>query len=94
MRNIVRCMAQCHELPAYDFCIQPHDRNVLSQVRDFQAIIGRETKVQCREAFGGLPDVLLACVGGGSNAIGMFHEFVVGNLPALPGIYHRSLASP
>jgi tryptophan synthase beta subunit len=47
------------------------------QVRDFQAIIGRETKEQCREAWGGLPDVLLACVGGGSNAIGLFHDFVV-----------------
>jgi tryptophan synthase beta subunit len=47
------------------------------QVRDFQAIIGRETKEQCRAAWGGLPDVLLACVGGGSNAIGLFHDFVV-----------------
>lgn len=47
------------------------------QVRDFQAIIGRETKVQCAEAWNGLPDILLACVGGGSNAIGLFHHFVV-----------------
>lgn len=46
-------------------------------MRDFQAIIGRETKEQCRAAWGGLPDVLLACVGGGSNAIGLFHDFVV-----------------
>lgn len=91
---MVRCMAQCHELTAHDICIQPHYSIVLSQVRDFQAIIGRETKVQCREAFGGLPDVLLACVGGGSNAIGMFHDFVVGSLPALPEIHHRSLAAP
>ena len=36
-------------------------------------VIGRETKVQCREAFGGLPDAVVACVGGGSNAMGMFH---------------------
>jgi tryptophan synthase beta chain len=45
-------------------------------VRDFQSVIGRETRVQCREQFGGLPDIVLACVGGGSNAMGIFHEFV------------------
>ena len=47
-----------------------------AMVRDFQAVIGRETRRQCQEQFGGAPDVLLACVGGGSNAIGLFHEFV------------------
>ncbi len=45
-------------------------------VRDFQAVIGQETRVQCQERWGGLPDILLACVGGGSNAMGLFHEFV------------------
>ncbi|MBE9178980.1 tryptophan synthase subunit beta [Oculatella sp. LEGE 06141] len=45
-------------------------------VRDFQAVIGEETRGQCQEKWGGLPDILLACVGGGSNAIGLFHEFV------------------
>ncbi|MFH7024174.1 MAG: tryptophan synthase subunit beta [Heteroscytonema crispum UTEX LB 1556] len=45
-------------------------------VRDFQAIIGKETRSQSLEKWGGLPDILLACVGGGSNAIGLFHEFV------------------
>eukprot|EP00891_Asterochloris_glomerata_P008241 jgi/Astpho2/8241/Aster-01329 len=45
-------------------------------VRDFQAVIGRETRQQCLEKLGRDPDVLLACVGGGSNAIGLFHEFV------------------
>lgn len=45
-------------------------------VRDFQAIIGRETRSQCQKVWGGLPDILLACVGGGSNAMGLFHEFV------------------
>ncbi|MFP4100802.1 tryptophan synthase subunit beta [Coleofasciculus sp.] len=45
-------------------------------VRDFQAIIGQETRRQCQEKWGGLPDILLACVGGGSNAMGLFHEFV------------------
>jgi tryptophan synthase beta chain len=45
-------------------------------VRDFQAIIGRETKRQCILQEGRLPDVLVACVGGGSNAIGMFYPFI------------------
>lgn len=45
-------------------------------VRDFQAVIGRETKAQCLEQLGRLPDVVVACVGGGSNAAGMFHPFV------------------
>ncbi len=45
-------------------------------VRDFHAMIGEETRAQCQEKWGGLPDVLLACVGGGSNAMGLFHEFV------------------
>jgi tryptophan synthase beta chain len=45
-------------------------------VRDFQAIIGKETRQQAWEKWGGLPDILLACVGGGSNAMGLFHEFV------------------
>ncbi len=45
-------------------------------VRDFQAIIGRETKQQIIEQTGHMPDVITACVGGGSNAIGMFYEFL------------------
>jgi len=45
-------------------------------VRDFHACIGREARVQCMEKFGSTPDVLLACVGGGSNAMGLFHEFI------------------
>ncbi|WP_288917012.1 tryptophan synthase subunit beta [uncultured Synechococcus sp.] len=52
----------------------PHPYPML--VRDFHAVIGEETKRQCAEAFGRLPDVLLACVGGGSNAMGLFHPFV------------------
>jgi tryptophan synthase beta chain len=47
-----------------------------AMVRDFQAIIGRETKQQCQEMAGKLPDALVACVGGGSNAIGLFHPFI------------------
>jgi tryptophan synthase beta chain len=45
-------------------------------VRDFQAVIGREAKRQCQEMTGRLPDALVACVGGGSNAIGLFHPFL------------------
>ena len=45
-------------------------------VRDFQSIIGRETKKQILEKEGRLPDVLIACVGGGSNAIGLFYDFI------------------
>ena len=45
-------------------------------VRDFQSVIGKETKEQFNEQVGGLPDALVACVGGGSNAIGLFHPFI------------------
>jgi tryptophan synthase beta chain len=52
----------------------PHPYPML--VRDFQSIIGREARAQCLAANGRLPDVLVACVGGGSNAIGLFHPFI------------------
>lgn len=45
-------------------------------VRDFQAVIGRETRQQIFEAEGRLPDIAVACIGGGSNALGMFYPFV------------------
>ncbi|WP_114238392.1 tryptophan synthase subunit beta [Dyella sp. C9] len=45
-------------------------------VRDFNAIVGREAREQVQEQFGRLPDVITACVGGGSNAIGLFHAFL------------------
>ncbi len=45
-------------------------------VRDFQSVIGRECRAQCLEKLGRLPDALVACVGGGSNAAGMFYPFV------------------
>ena len=47
-----------------------------AMVRDFQSVIGQETKAQILEAEGRLPDAVVACVGGGSNAIGMFHPFL------------------
>lgn len=52
----------------------PHPFPML--VRDFQAVIGRETKKQLLKAEGKLPDLLIACVGGGSNAMGLFNEFL------------------
>ena len=45
-------------------------------VRDFQSVIGKEAKEQFNNQVGGLPDALVACVGGGSNAIGLFHPFI------------------
>jgi tryptophan synthase beta chain len=45
-------------------------------VRDFHSIIGQETRIQCLEKWGSTPDILLACIGGGSNAIGLFNEFI------------------
>src|ERR1700723_386800 len=47
-----------------------------AMVRDFQSVIGHETRVQLREAEGRLPDSLVACIGGGSNAMGLFHPFL------------------
>ena len=52
----------------------PHPYPML--VRDFQAIIGKEAKLQHQQKTGKLPDALVACVGGGSNAIGLFYEFL------------------
>ena len=45
-------------------------------VRDFNAVVGREARAQMQQQFGRLPDMLVACVGGGSNAIGLFHAFL------------------
>ncbi|MGZ4818248.1 MAG: tryptophan synthase subunit beta [Terriglobales bacterium] len=50
-----------------------------TMVRDFQSVIGRETRSQIRRATGKLPNAIIACVGGGSNAMGIFHEFVKKN---------------
>jgi len=54
--------------------VGPHPYPLM--VRDFQSVIGRETRAQCLAAHGRLPDLIVACVGGGSNAIGMFHPFL------------------
>ncbi len=55
-------------------------------VRDFQSVIGRETREQSLAAFGALPDAIVACVGGGSNAAGMFYPFVEDERVRLVGV--------
>ncbi len=55
-------------------------------VRDFQSVIGRETKTQILKAEGRLPDIITACIGGGSNAMGIFHEFVPDKQVRLIGV--------
>jgi len=55
-------------------CVGPHPYPTI--VRDFQSVIGRECRSQILEAEGTLPDYVVACVGGGSNAIGIFHPFI------------------
>ena len=54
--------------------IGPHPFPMM--VRDFQTVIGKESREQCLDSFGRLPDCVVACVGGGSNAAGMFHPFI------------------
>jgi tryptophan synthase beta chain len=55
-------------------------------VRDFHAVIGQEARRQARRALGRLPDVIVACVGGGSNAIGLFHPFISDRRVAIVGV--------
>jgi tryptophan synthase beta chain len=62
----------------------PHPYPLL--VRDFQSVIGREARAQCLEQTGRLPDALVACVGGGSNAIGLFHPFLADDNVEMYGV--------
>ncbi len=62
----------------------PHPYPVM--VRDFQTVIGREARQQCLEQTGRLPDALVACVGGGSNAIGLFYPFLDDKDVAIYGV--------
>jgi tryptophan synthase beta subunit len=72
MRDWVTNLATTHYLVGS--VIGPHPFPTL--VRDFQRVIGKEIKYQLKELRGKLPDVLVACVGGGSNAIGTFYDFI------------------
>ncbi len=62
----------------------PHPYPML--VRDFQSVIGREARAQCLAQTGRLPDALVACVGGGSNAIGLFHPFLTDESVKMYGV--------
>jgi tryptophan synthase beta chain len=62
----------------------PHPYPVM--VRDFQSVIGREARQQILEEQGRLPDLLIACVGGGSNSIGLFHEFIADQSVGMIGV--------
>jgi len=62
----------------------PHPYPML--VRDFQSVIGKETRVQCQQQYGQLPDAIVACVGGGSNAMGIFHPFLSDESVRLLGV--------
>lgn len=62
----------------------PHPYPML--VRDFQCVIGREAREQCLKQAGRLPDALVACIGGGSNAIGLFHPFLTDQSVAMYGV--------
>ena len=62
----------------------PHPYPVM--VRDFQTVIGREARAQIMEKEGRLPDVLVACVGGGSNSIGLFHPFLADESVRMIGV--------
>jgi len=72
MREWVSRMADTHYV--LGSVMGPHPFPTI--VRDFQAVIGREIKAQMRERTGGLPDMVVACVGGGSNSIGTFYDFI------------------
>jgi len=72
MRDWVANFETTHYLLGSALGPHPYPR----MVRDFHAVIGQEAKQQFRELTGGLPDVLMACVGGGSNSIGLFHSFL------------------
>ncbi len=78
-------MASC---PTTHYClgsvVGPHPFPKI--VRDFQSVIGRETRTQCLEQFGRLPETIVACVGGGSNSAGMFYPFIEDQQVQLVGV--------
>ncbi|KAG0705102.1 tryptophan synthase beta subunit-like PLP-dependent enzyme [Suillus ampliporus] len=82
MRDWVTNLSTTHYLVGS--CIGPHPFPTI--VRDFQKVIGREIKSQLKEAKGKLPDVIVACVGGGSNAIGTFYDFIPDKNVRLVGV--------
>ena len=82
MRDWVTNLSTTHYLVGS--AIGPHPFPTI--VRDFQRVIGKEIKEQMLEARGKLPDVVVACVGGGSNAIGSFYDFIPDKNVRLVGV--------
>jgi tryptophan synthase beta chain len=82
MRDWMASVAHTHYI--IGSVVGPHPFPTM--VRDFQAVIGEETKRQSREQIGRLPDVVVACVGGGSNSAGMFYPFVGDSSVELVGV--------
>lgn len=68
------CEGDCKSIYCIGSVVGPHPFPTL--VRDFQSIIGKEAKRQCKLHEGRLPDAIVACVGGGSNSMGLFHNFI------------------
>lgn len=82
MRDWVASYADTHYVLGSALGPHPYPR----MVRDFHAVIGREARGQARKLLGGLPDLVVACVGGGSNAIGLFHAFLPERAVELVGV--------
>lgn len=82
MRDWVTNLSTTHYLVGS--AIGPHPFPTL--VRDFQKVIGKEIKSQLQEIKGKLPDAVVACVGGGSNAIGTFYDFIPNKNVRLIGV--------
>jgi tryptophan synthase beta chain len=82
LRDWVSTLQDTHYLVGSTMAAHPYPM----MVRDFQSVIGRETKRQILQAEGRLPDYLVACVGGGSNAMGLFHPFIEDAAVRLTGV--------
>jgi tryptophan synthase beta chain len=82
MRDWVTNVASSHYLLGSVLGAHPYPQ----MVRDFQKIIGEEAREQILQAEGRLPDILIACVGGGSNAIGLFHAFIADSAVKILGV--------
>jgi tryptophan synthase beta chain len=82
MRDWMASVADTHYI--LGSVVGPHPFPMI--VRDFQSVIGRETRQQCLDELGKLPDEVIACVGGGSNSAGMFYPFVGDEDVALTGV--------
>ncbi|HUE17371.1 MAG TPA: tryptophan synthase subunit beta [Planctomycetaceae bacterium] len=82
MRDWMASVADTHYI--LGSVVGPHPFPMI--VRDFQSVIGRETREQCLEQLGRLPEEVVACVGGGSNSAGMFYSFIEDASVALTGV--------